>query len=642
MKKIVVLAALVLVGFVLSAPLPLQSAFQPEAFTAANFKLTGGIVVLSSPTLADLNGDDVPEVLIGTTACRGNTSGTCTYNQATVLVVSRGDGTVLWSKVMNAPINSSPAVGDINDDGYPEVVVALGGDVSDMDNHGGVVAFDRNGNQLWIFYTQDQYPADGYRDGVISSPTLCDVDGDGDMEIAFGGWDQRIYLLDHNGNSLWANLPGSYVGPGYLNADSIWSTAACADLNRDGNAEIIIGADITGNGVLPDGTHTQNGGFLYIFDKSGNVLVRYFVPETIYASPAVGDLDGDGDLEIVSGTGWYWWNAQGQSGQPYVYAFDTSQVFNASLSYADPAKLPSLSGWPQPTSYPGYSSPALADLDGDGDLEIVIGTGHPTLNTDGMPGAGMVYAWHHTGAAVSGWPVYPLNAQGKDSRIFSSPAIADVDADGGLEVLFSMLWDVQVYNANGSFQERLGTYWTVDSSPAVGDADGDGYPEVWVGSSNVWDDPAYGYLWRFESQTQALGATPWPMFHHDAQHTGRYSLPPQLSTTDSILVLHEYGDARNEKASLIIKNAGEQSFDWVATPPSGVSLSSMSGSLTTQTVLSVDTYPSSHAVGTHNFGNIEIHASMGGSAIAGSPAYVPVRLKVVSHLYRIFLPAIKK
>ena len=71
--------------------------------------------------------------------------------------------------------------------------------------------------------------------------------------MAFGAWDQRIYLLDHNGNSLWNQL--NWPTEGYYNADSIWSSAACADLNEDGHQEIIIGAIIVGAVLIDQQKH---------------------------------------------------------------------------------------------------------------------------------------------------------------------------------------------------------------------------------------------------------------------------------------------------------------------------------------------------------------------------------------------------
>lgn len=597
------------------------------SFTPLSISLDGGVIEFSSPTLADLDGNGRPEVLVGSTRHNGQTGA---YDRPGVIAAVQGDGGILWQRNLGGPINSAPAVGDLDSDGVPEVVVTVGGDVNDPVG-GGLVVLDRNGNVRWRFQTQE---------GIFSSPTLCDVNQDGQMEIFFGGWDQRIYLLDAQGRSLWNNLPNGFPGSGYYNADSIWSTGACADLNRDGELELIIGADITGGGVLPDGTHTQDGGFLYIFDRRGNVLVRRYLPEAIYAAPAVGDLDGDGDMEIVSGTGWYWWNAHGRTETPYVYVFNTGRVFNYSLPYSDPAKLPYAPGWPQQTDYPGFSSPALADLDKDNDLEIIIGTSHPNLNNDGILGTGSIYAWHHTGALVSGWPIHPKNAQGNDGPIFCSPTVADADADGALEVLFSTLWDVQIYSAGGALESRLGTYWTVWGSPAVGDTDGDGNLEIWVGGSkhpNVGGDPSRGYLWKFE--TVGNGPLPWPMFHRDPQHTGRYPSPPRLNVSPaSVYILHQYGSGDQERAFLRLRNIGEGSFSWtVSSQPSGVTVSPSSGTLpyTSTALVTITVMTTGYQTGTYSFGNIVFTAP----GAQGSPTAVPVTL-YVGQVYRAYLPLV--
>jgi hypothetical protein len=612
-----------------------------HTFSSDSYVLQGGIVDKSSPTLADLTGDGVPEVLVGTTGYNALLNN---YSSPMYLEARRGNGDLYFRVNVGAPINSSPAVGDIDDDHDPEVVVSLGGDVADRDHYGGVRAYSHTGNQLWFFDTHDG-DGNGYPDGVYSSPTLCDVDGDEDIEIIFGSWDQRIYMLDHNGNSIWNDKPAGYTGEGFLVGDSVWSTAACVDLNRDGSKEIIIGGDITGGGVLPDGTHTEDGGYLFIFDKDGNILVRRYLTEAVYAAPAVGDLDGDGDYEIVSGTSWYWWNAHGRSGQPYVYAFDVSQVFNNQIAYSDPAKLPHLDGWPRPTDYPGFSSPALADLDDDGDLEVVIGTSHPYIQNDAIAGDGSVYAWHHTGQLVAGWPVRPRNWDSQDGPIFSSPTVADVDGDGSPEVLFSMLWDVYVYNADGSQQHRLETGYNVWGSPAVGDTDGDQRPDIWIGGGDAFGDRSRGYLWRWELTDQVESDMPWPMFHRNPQNTRYYVRPAQLAVSPaSLFLMHERGGDPVVTRAVRVSNGGSGTIQWtVEAVPSGVSVMPSSGTadLSGQTVefaLSVGSYP----LGTHEIGSVEFGGSVGGKSVSGSPFSVPITVHVVEQVHHTYLPLVSR
>jgi hypothetical protein len=590
--------------------------------------------------LADLNGDGEPEVLVGTTAYNALLNN---YSSPTYLEARRGDGSIWFRQSIPAPMNSSPAVGDIDNDGHPEIVISLGGDVADLNHFGGVRAYSYTGaERLWHFDTRD-VDNNGYPDGVYSSPTLCDVDGDEDLEIIFGAWDQRIYMLDHNGNSIWNNKPQGYTGQGFLVGDSVWSTAACVDLNRDGYKEIIIGGDITGGGVLPDGTHTDDGGYLFIFDKDGNILVRRYLNEAVYAAPAVGDLDGDGDYEIVSGTSWYWWDKHGRTDQPYVYAFDTRNVFEDQMDYFEPSKLPHLPGWPRPTDYPGFSSPALADLDNDDDLEIIIGTSHPDKQNDKIAGDGSVYAWHHTGDRVAGWPVRPTNWDNQDGPIFSSPTVSDVDGDGSPEVLFAMLWDVYVYNANGTRQDCLSTGYNVWGSPAVGDTDGDGRPEIWIGGGDMFGDRTRGYLWRWELSDQVESDTPWPMFHRNPQNTRYYVRPPRLTVSPAPLVLlHEQGSGPTVTRTVRVANGGNGAIDWsVDSAPADVSVTPTSGTAdvegqTVDFVLSIGSYP----LGQHEMGSVEFSGLVEGEAVRGSPYSVPITVHVVEQVLHAYLPLV--
>jgi len=652
--RMILTICLALLGFssmamVNAAPLAdpaTKPAFTTQYWRLADGGLVGGLAERGSPTLADLTGDGIPEVIVGTTAQNGAGG----YDKDTLLVAMTWDPPYagsdnIWFAVdVGAPINSTPAVGDIDGNGTPEVVVSVGGDVGDLEHYGGIRAYNRYGGFLWYFDTHDRLDDNDYPDGVFSSPTLCDVDADGDLEIAFGGWDHRIYLLDHNGNSLWNPHDPPY-GDGYYSQDTVWSSPACADLNRDGYNEIIIGADIT-KGTFLDGQPAYDGGLLYVFDKDGNVLVRRYVQRALYSSPAVGDLDGDGDLEIVVGTSF------GQATQPYVYVFETDHVFDSGMNYYDPAKLPYAPGWPQPTPYAGFSSPALADLDGDGDLEIVIGSGDPDYSVgDPVPGEGEVYAWHHNGSPVSEWPVTPVDRWGNDTYVSSSPTIADVDGDGELEIMFAMVNDVYVYNPNGSPQEldqynipwsdngmlhtRDGLLW---GSPTVGDADGDGKVEIWIGGKNS-QDPGVGHLWRFESDRD-VGEMPWPSFHRDARNTGAY-LPPGLRAEPGfMMILLEYGSCSEVNDDLTISNTGDGGILWEATTPPTVTLGVLSGTVdglgqTVPVTISVGGY----ITGTHDLGTITITGTIGGEEVNGSPTEVPVTL-YVGTVHRVYLPAV--
>src|SRR5439155_2195456 len=107
----------------------------------------------------------------------------------------------------------------------------------------------------------------------------------------------------------------------------------------------------------------------------------------IYSSPALADLNGDKRLDIVFG-----------AADQRIYAVD--------------GRGHDLQGWPvlardTPTGYVGkiLSSPAIADLDGDGKPDVVEGTAEVYGSTPQT--TGRVYAFDHTGKRLPGWPVAP-------------------------------------------------------------------------------------------------------------------------------------------------------------------------------------------------------------------------------------------
>jgi hypothetical protein len=131
-------------------------------------------------------------------------------------------------------VYSSPAVGDLDDDGDPDIVVGYGSTIEGPSSMGGVRAFRRDGTLLWQRVAGDFVgPSDGIPDPVMSTPAIGDVDGDGLTDVAWGGLDAHIHLV--RGTASTGGL-ATFVRDTSL-------SPALADLDGDGKPEIVIGAD---------------------------------------------------------------------------------------------------------------------------------------------------------------------------------------------------------------------------------------------------------------------------------------------------------------------------------------------------------------------------------------------------------------
>ncbi|MEM1181692.1 MAG: FG-GAP-like repeat-containing protein, partial [Acidobacteriota bacterium] len=199
----------------------------------------------------------------------------------------------------------------------------------------------------------------------------------------------------------------------------------------------------------------------------------------------------------------------------------------------------------------GPSSPALGDLDGAGGLEVVVGS------MDGK-----VYAFDASGQAVPGWPV------STGSAVLGSPALGDVDGDGAAEVFIGSFdtsvhaWrgDAQVIPGFGDTAFPCSVGAAIFSSPALGDIDQDTHVEVLLGSYSrqLFRATAAGSV--------AAGSVPWPEFRGGGGHQGATGagLMPRLPTDLSLSLtdgVDEVLPGQDVAYKLAIQNVGPNAAD---------------------------------------------------------------------------------
>src|SRR5438093_9830847 len=240
-------------------------------------RIAGAWFAWSSPSIADVNGDGSKDVVVG--------------GQDGKVYAFDANGTSLpgWPATAMAAVASSPAVGDVDGDGKNEVVVGAGSlDVNGQ--QGGIMVFNRDGTTRCSF--KPAALPDLRSTAVFNAPALGDVDGDGINDIVFGAFNQSIYVI--NGNCA--------EKARFNNTDSVWSAPALYDIDHDGAQEIFIGGDATASTV---GLADSGGYFRSLAVQNGQLVQRWvrLSDETFQNAGAIGDIDGDGRLEVVTGTG---------------------------------------------------------------------------------------------------------------------------------------------------------------------------------------------------------------------------------------------------------------------------------------------------------------------------------------------------
>jgi subtilisin family serine protease len=297
----------------------------------------------------------------------------------------------------------------------------------------------------------------------------------------------------------------------------------CLDLNGDGRNEIIQAS--------LDYTDSYWGtGKINVWSEDGNSLPNWpvIMEEALPTSIAIGDIDGDGDYEVVA--------ACEYEGAVYAYHAQSGQIVDGNW----PAFV---GGW-----Y-GYiaAGPVLADLDGDGVSEILVALDEESRDTDGLialRGDGTPL-WQRRYTSEGPISVADFNKDGKPEiglcgygpgldKVYTfildsqgqqlarwkggskkGTAVADLNADGKPELIFCTEEDVQAVRAEGTtpvtlWKAKVPAPFDTKGGLCVGDLDGDGLSEVYINNYVEADGFIYSQIYGFDSKGKPLTNAGFP------------------------------------------------------------------------------------------------------------------------------------
>ncbi|NYT27458.1 MAG: VCBS repeat-containing protein [Candidatus Thiodubiliella endoseptemdiera] len=253
-------------------------------------------------------------------------------------------------------------------------------------------------------------PFEGIDVGYYSTPTLADIDGDGDLDLMVGEIYGTLKYYQNTGTTsnpayeAKTDNPFNGINTGYSSSPTL------ADIDGDGDLDLVVG-EISGTLKYYQNTGTTSNPAYEV--KTGNSNPFDGIDVGTYSGPTLADIDGDGDLDLVmgedNGTLKYYQNTGTTSNPAYEVKTGGSNPFN-SIDVGD------------------FSKPTLADIDGDCDLDLVVGEENGALKY-----------YQNTGSTSN--PAY--EAKTGDSNPFNSidvgnyskPTLADIDGDGDLNLV---------------------------------------------------------------------------------------------------------------------------------------------------------------------------------------------------------------
>ncbi|HAD81847.1 MAG: hypothetical protein A2509_06760 [Candidatus Edwardsbacteria bacterium RIFOXYD12_FULL_50_11] len=288
--------------------------------------------------------------------------------------------------------------------------------------------------------------------------------------------------------------------PFYFLQSQEWQTPAVCDIDHDGQIEV-LSISGTANSISKIMLLNENG-----VPEPGWDSIEYHLADVAF--PAIGDIDGDGTEEII------------------IHSVDSIMPSVYWTRILTPSGIEKRQ-WILHGNIYNRISPAIADMNGDDIPDIIIQGNDSLCVTDGF------------GSALPGWPI-PFATEYTGN---SAPAVGDVDGDSLPEIVvttnYSNFGRVHVLNHDGSYVNGFPMELTIGAGtvPVISDLDLDGHNEIIITSTLSADTSGVlDKVWVFDLDRDSVGVIhgkiEWGQFMHDERHSGYYGAPTTGVTGD--------------------------------------------------------------------------------------------------------------
>ena len=450
----------------------------------------------------DVNADGYSDVIVG---IRWYTNGEAQEGGA---FVYHGSSTGIVNSVVSIIETNQPgpnggfsvsSAGDINADGYSDVIVGAPGYDNGQTNEGvALVCYGSASGvntSVTVILETNQAGAEGGQ--AVSS--AGDVNGDGYSDVMIGAphyingeLDEGAAFVFHGSASGINITPAMILEGNQVTANAGWSLASAGDINADGYGDVIIGIHRYTNGQVSEG-----GAFVYYGSATGVNSLNITKLETNQDSAfggwsvsSAGDVNGDGYSDIIFGAPLYT-NGQTNEGTAFVYHGSAAGINTTAAAMMVESNN-------NDYYQMGYSVASAGDINGDGYSDVIVGA---YKFDNGQTDEGVAFVYHGSATGINTTAAAMLESNQANAQMgYSVASAGDVNGDGYSDLIVGAnFFDNGQTDEGGAFvyhgsatginttaaamvESNQADAYMGNSVASAGDVNGDGYSDVIVGA----------------------------------------------------------------------------------------------------------------------------------------------------------------